>query len=609
MSTSEGKRGDVQHGGSPAETPLYDVARALAEALTADQVATAVFDHALLQLGATTAGLWLREPDDVIRFSGGAGEGAMSDVGDIPLDSNLPAAEVVRTGQVVTFGSRAERDERWPELKDLGGVRPGENGDGAVVVLPLAARGRRMGCMHIGWTGAAPPLGPDIPLLQALTDLCAGALDRAQLFDAERRARETLEFLSQGTRLMVSALDPDVIVQSLVRLAVPRLAPWCAVYVEEEEHLVRTAVEVADDPELARLIRRAAPIPVDSDLPLAQVYRTGRAVVMPAVQADLLRATYPAELADRVDALPGETWTALVTPIEATGQVIGVMSLLSPRWGGDPPSEVRYAAEGLAARAGVSLRNARRYLAQVDNVALLTGALLPERVPEVPGMAFAARYVPASGGVCGDWYEMEEMPDGRVLVGIGDASGHGVPAAATMAHLRNAARGLAVAGHSPGEMLGHLSTMIMRGNPDTIATTIYGLVDPRTGEGTWASAGHPTPIVIRPDGTVEVLEELTPGPPLGSGVTDYSEINLTLPAGARLVVYTDGMFERRGEDPSTGLARLIEIVTGATTAAPSRARKSARPPSVEESVAGALARSRRQLDDDACVLVIGRTTG
>ena len=579
---------------------LFVVARALGEALTADQVASALFDHALSLLGASTVGLWMVADDGVIRLSASAGAGSAVQVGDIPADSDLPAAIAVRTGEIVTFDGRQERDRRWPGLGHI------DTTIGKVVVAPLSARGRKIGAMHVGWLastrGTGAPTEPDLPLLGALADLGAGALDRAQLYEAERRAHETLEFLNQGTRLMVSALDPELIVQSLVRLAVPRLAPWCAVYVAEGDELVRTAAEVADNEGLAAAVRTAGPIAVDADVPVAQVFRSGTALVIPVVQPDHVRQTYEPEVADRILGLPEGPWTGLIVPIEAGGNTIGVMSLLSPDWAGNPPTEVRYAAEGLAGRAGVSLRNARRYREQVDSVTLLSKALLPEAMPDVAGLRFTARYVPsAGGGVGGDWYDVEVMPDGLVLVGIGDASGHGIPAAATMALVRNAARGLAVAGIRPGRMLEHLSALVNGDVSENIATTIYGLFDHASGEGIWANAGHPLPLLVAPDGAVTLVEELTPGPPVGAGVFDYGEAKLRLAPGSRLVLYTDGLFERRGANPAVGIDRLVDLLRGVV-----HKHEGADPAVVDNALADSLVRSRPESSDDGCVLIVGR---
>ncbi|MHB8438022.1 MAG: GAF domain-containing protein, partial [Acidimicrobiales bacterium] len=248
-------RGTARPGDESAtEASLYQVARALGEAITGRQVAETVFDHALRQLGAATVGLWVRGDDDMIRMTAGAGTplpDAHDEIGEIPLDADLPAATVVRTGAALSYATTAERDARWPVLK-------GVSGASSVVVLPLVARGRAIGCLHIGWPEVRD-FRPDIARLEALADLCSAAVDRADLYERERRARETLEFLNQGTRLMVSRLEPDEIVRALVRLAVPRLAPWCAVYVHNGDDIDRVALEIVGDPELADRLRTIPP--------------------------------------------------------------------------------------------------------------------------------------------------------------------------------------------------------------------------------------------------------------------------------------------------------------------------------------------------------------
>ncbi len=579
-----------QHSGDTGqpELSLYLLARALGEALTANQVAAAAFDHALRKLGAVTAGLWLLGEDDVIRMTASVGPDSelwVEAVGDIPLSSDLPAALVVRTGTIVSYSSIEERDARWPALQ-------GVAGSPAVVVLPLSARARQFGCMHIGWPSAGvATFPPDSSVLSALAELCAGAVDRARLYEAERRGRRTLEFLHQGTRLMVSALEPDEIVRALVRMAVPQLAPWCAVYVADGDRLERVAVEVSGDPELSELLMTSGPVHVDADVPLAEAYRTSRPLLLPEVRPEHVVGTYPADHAKLLLSLGGGQWSGMVVPVQAGGRSIGVMSLLSPEWKGTPPSEVRFAAEGLAGRAGMAMHIARRYRAQVDNVALLSAALLPERLPTLPGLRLAARYVPAGGGVCGDWYEAELLPDGQVLVGIGDASGHGIPAAAMMAQVRNAARALAVAGISPGRMLDHLSALVLGGQPESMVTALYGVLDPATGGGTWANAGHPPPVLVGPDGSAATVA-LPPGPPIGSVDRPYAETALELPVGTRLVLYTDGLFERRGEDPGLGIDRLVKQAAAAGGG--------------EDELADTLMQSRPETTDDGCVLVIGR---
>lgn len=580
---------NARPGRAAVEAAPYRVAQALSEAVTASQVAEAIFEHALRDLGATTVGLWL-VVDDVLRYSAGAGFGAEDvapAIGDIPLDSDIPGAVAVRTGAPVVYGSLEERHARWPELRSL------HSSGSAVAILPLVTADRTVGCLHVGWPQEdATPFQPDLALLEALAKVCAAALDRALLYERERRARETLDFLNEGTRLMVSALEPEAIVRSLVRLAVPRLAPWCAVYVAEGRYLHRVAVEVADDPELSRLVLAGRPVPVDTDQPLSVVYRTRQAVIVDEVHPEHVTSTYDPELSGRILSLSGDRWSALIVPVEARGEVLGVMNLLSPSWGGAPPQEVRLAAEGLAGRAGVALDNARRIASEADNVAVLTAALLPEGLPTTQGMRFAARCVPAWGGVCGDWYEADVLPGGAVVIGVGDASGHGISAAAAMAQVRNAARGLAAAGMGPAEILDHLSHLALRGRANSMVTAVYGLLDPGTGRGSFSNAGHPPPLHVFGGGQVEVLSGPL-GPPIGLGERPYAQQQLEIAPGGRLVFYTDGLYERRGEDPDLGIGRLLELVR-------EHAGRS------EEELADVLMASRTDSSDDGCVLVVGR---
>lgn len=566
----------------------YAVAQALTEARTASQVTRTVFDHALRDLGATTIGLWLLGPDAVIRFSAGAGTGVDDTapaVGDIPVDSDLPAAVAVRNGAVLSYAGEEERDARWPVLRGL-------HSDSAVVVLPLDTGHGIIGCLHIGWPEGVSPFPPDRVLLMSLAKLCAAAIDRAQLGERERRARETLEFLHQGTRLMVSALEPEAVVRSLAQLTVPRLAPWCAVYFAEGGYLHRVAVEVTGDPELAQFLMESDPIPIASDLPLAQAFRDRELVFVPEVRAEHVMGTSPTEYAKRLLSLGGDPWSAMVAPVEARGQVIGVLSVLSPEWRGRPPEDVRYAVHGLAGRAGIALDNAQRLGEQTENVAVLTAALLPESLPEVPGLVFAAQYAPASGGVCGDWYEADVLPSGMALVGVGDASGHGVPAAAAMAQVRNAARGLAAADMRPAQLLDHLSRLALRGRAESMVTALYALLDPATGVGSLACAGHPPPVLLHGDGTAELVRA-PPGPPLNAGVDRYREWPVALGRGETLVFYTDGIYERRGEDPDLGIGRVLEAARRAAGGG------------VEQVVTAVMA-VRPDTTDDGCVLVVGR---
>lgn len=545
-------------GGSYSDTErLYAVAQALTAALTPDDVASAVFEHALADLGASTAGLWLLN-GGVIRFAGGAGHSDDSPyrVGAIPLDSDLPAAVVVRTREVIAYGSHEERDAKWPQLTGLGPASE------AVAVVPLVAGDLVLGCLHIGYRSTFSVSEMEIPLLVELAGLCAGALSRSSIFEEEREEREQLEFFSDATRALIRSLDPDEVLESLVEIAVPRLAPWCAVLSPEGNQLKTVAVRIAGDAGGdAEAVSREV-FPVSADYAVSRCFRTGRMQVSEQLSGYVTeaRVVSPAT-ADAVR--KAGLAASVVVAIPWAGRPIGVLVL-----GYDDPSRVRSnrlleTAEGLALRAGVALHNASRYDAERTVARTLTEALLPPSLPEVPGYDVAARYLPASGDVAGDWYDLFRRGD-KYMFGVGDSAGHGIAAATVMAELRNAARGLAAAGLAPAAILDNLAVVAEYDRVDTFATAVYGILDAESHVLDWALAGHPRPILLRGDTAVLLGDDgrgTVFGTPVASGVRgERSEQQLELSEGDLLVFYTDGVIERRFASLEQGTARLIGVI-------------------------------------------------
>jgi GAF domain-containing protein len=412
-----------------------------------------------------------------------------------------------------------------------------------------------VGVLTLGWPADHRFDEVELAVLEVIAHQCAVALDRARIEQVRLAERDALELLSEGTRLMVSALDPADIVESLVALAVPRLAPWCAVDVVEGHTLRRVAVEIAGHEDLARELRDRAGLPIGHPAPHTVAIRTGEVQVVPEVDR-VLRTLYPDP---RVGALLGERpWTGLAVPVKAAGEVIGVMSLASDRWRSTPTDDVRFVAEGLAARAGVALVNARRFEDERQTAALLMEAFLPARLPAIPGYEVAARYLPAGGRVAGDWYDVVPLPSGRYLVGIGDAGGHDIRAASLMGQLRNSARGLAMTGLSPAAVLDGLQLLTVEDGPDSFATAAYGVLDPATHAVRWAIAGHLPPLVFGPDGARFLAR--AGGAPLGSPGAGVTEQSARWGPATGVVLVTDGVLERRGQGLDDGLDRLLRLV-------------------------------------------------
>jgi PAS domain S-box-containing protein len=176
----------------------------------------------------------------------------------------------------------------------------------------------------------------------------------------------------------------------------------------------------------------------------------------------------------------------------------------------------------------------------------LQRSLLPEKLPRMEGVELAARYLPAGEGtaVGGDWYDAAELPDGRLALLVGDVVGHGLRAAATMGQLRNAFRAYSLVGTSPAEMVARLNRLAMNSDESIMATVLYLALDRDTGEISYASAGHPPALLLTPDGP-RYLEGARSVPVGAAEIVSFREETTTLPPDSTLLLYTDGLVERR----------------------------------------------------------------
>jgi phosphoserine phosphatase RsbU/P len=222
----------------------------------------------------------------------------------------------------------------------------------------------------------------------------------------------------------------------------------------------------------------------------------------------------------------------------------------------------------------------------------LQQSLLAGAPPRDDRFSIAALYEPAVEHleVGGDWHDAFMLDGGRVAVVVGDVVGRGLPAATAMGQLRSAVRALAVTGAGPSAVLRHLDTFVAQVQTAQFATLVYAEIDPDTGAVTFAAAGHPPPIVVAADGARLCMDGRSTPVGVSSDVAPRVEATVHLAPGDRLVLYTDGLVERRHESIDIGLERLLAIVTADAT---------------PEALARALEQDGR-LDDDVCVLVFTR---
>jgi GAF domain-containing protein/anti-sigma regulatory factor (Ser/Thr protein kinase) len=257
----------------------------------------------------------------------------------------------------------------------------------------------------------------------------------------------------------------------------------------------------------------------------------------------------------------------LGVPMIVEGELIGVMHVgsLHPRTFDQRDVAVLQLA---AARAAPAIERARLYaeLEHEHGVAvLLQRSLLPRGLPDTPGAVVAARYLPARDEVGGDWYDVIELPRGLLGLAIGDVVGHGLNAAALMGQLRTALRAYALEGHGPGATLELVDRFVQAMGEYAMATAAYGVFDPETGILRLATAGHPPPVIVS-KGSSRLIE-ITPCAPLGGfpyGSCPTHE--LSLEPGEILVLYTDGLVERRGIPLTTTLDELVEVLRPASSA-------------------------------------------
>ncbi len=291
-----------------------------------------------------------------------------------------------------------------------------------------------------------------------------------------------------------------------------------------------------------------------------------------------------------------ELSSLIAAPLAVARQPIGVLFLASREPHRFSDEDVVVLGLG-AERAAMAVEHARSYARERGLVGVLQEHLLPDRLPRAPGLAMAARYRPGErlAQVGGDWYDAIVLPGGGMGLVIGDVVGHGIGAATLMAELRAALRAYAIAEpDSPARAISALNTLVASTHGSMVATLLYMVVDEDAGV-RFASAGHLPPLLLSSSGQTRFLWA-APGAPLGvNDPAHYEDVEAELAAGDTLLLYTDGLVERRGEMIDTGLERLSRSLAAA-------------PRELEELCAHVLAdaEDRSRSRDDTALLAVRR---
>ncbi|WP_392871899.1 SpoIIE family protein phosphatase [Streptomyces sp. LN499] len=401
-----------------------------------------------------------------------------------------------------------------------------------------------------------------------------------------RRARERLAILSEASTRIGSTLDVMQTGQELANLAVPLLADHALVdLVESVPFGVEPSGQIGTTSSRHPLLRRAGLATIDPDVPelpwvreevihvhpassFATALRTGRSHLEPVLDTASPWVHHDPVRAQRVR--DTGVHSLMVVPIRGRRCVLGLALFVRSKEQTPFQEDDLLLAEELVTRAALCLDNALQYARERTTALTLQRDLLPHRVRRHAAVEVASRYVPADmdRGVGGDWFDVIELSGARVALVVGDVVGHGINAAATMGRLRTAVRTLADLDLPPAQLLAHLDDTVRRLNeedaddPDQApaavgATCLYAVYDPVTRRCTMARAGHPPPAIIDPQGHA-TFPDMPAGAPLGLGLglLAFESVDLELPEGSVLALYTDGLVESRDDDIDVGMSRV-----------------------------------------------------
>jgi serine phosphatase RsbU (regulator of sigma subunit)/PAS domain-containing protein len=435
--------------------------------------------------------------------------------------------------------------------------------------------------------------------------------DRQRALEAVRASEARLAFLAGASRrLLTTSLEPHRVLEEVANLVVPELADWCSVReLAADGSLERVAAAPRSAEQGTLLARLAGYGDLLQGRPVLEELVAGRSVLVPDVTSAMLeRATGDPEHLSLLADLGLRS--AMLVPLRSRGRTLGILALAAGAGRPAYSAGDLALAEELAGRVAATVDNARSFANERDTAATLARALLPGRLPDVPGLDLAARYR-AAGEVGGDFYDCFPVSEGTWLFVVGDVCGRGIRAASMTGLTRHSIRAAALHAASPAELLHDLNTLLVEAASEEMAawlsteegpepsfcTVCLAAVTPNEDGArvVVSTAGHPLPMLVRAD--AEVTEVGRPGSLLGVVPRiEVSEVSCQLGPGDSLVVFTDGITERRGHGDlfEEHLPGTLRDLAGATAVDLARA--------VEDA---AMSFDPSPPEDDMAVLTIG----
>jgi PAS domain S-box-containing protein len=438
----------------------------------------------------------------------------------------------------------------------------------SAMIVPLRAREQTFGTItFVSAESGRLYDDDDLDFVMELAKRASLSIDNARLHGDLEERRQELEFLATASAALDRSLDLDRTLQRVADLTVPYLADGCMVDLLDQTGEIRRVASASAEPSVRAILKRlqSHELDLESSHPIARAMRTGKLQVVEEV-TEAVRKRWSADEAYLEDLRSWPGRAAVVAPMRARGRMLGAIALASFGERIFTPQVIATIQE-LARRAAIAVDNARLYGERSYIASRLQQSLLPPHLPDVPGLEIAARFRPAGEtyDVGGDFYDIFETGRGSWAIALGDVCGKGPDAAALTALARYTLRATAIrAEQRPEHVLTVLNDVLIAEAPSQQFLTVT-YADLRIGddgtEATIASAGHPLPLLLRADGSLEHVGD--PGTLLG--VVPRPELRSTaleLTSGDTLVFYTDGVTEARTRQGLFGNEGLRSTVSG-----------------------------------------------
>ena len=390
------------------------------------------------------------------------------------------------------------------------------------------------------------------------------AAEREQLVEELLETRRGNEFLLLATKVLSEVVGYREMVERLAQVAVPVMADLCLIDIVDEDGTLRRMAAWHADPSKRALTDelrlKYAPDP-EGVHPILEVMRSGRSMWGAHMDDEFLRRTSRNERHYSLLKALGFTSYMTVPLRVADDQILGTVTLVSAGSGRRFSQKNLVLPEQLAQQVSSVVFRARAFDRERRISHELQRNLLPDAIPAVDGWDVVVRYLPAASGVevGGDWYDVVPIDDRRVALVVGDVEGHDLGAAKFMSRLRHTLGLLVFEEGAPGQALDRLNRATMSGASTRIATAIVGVLDTVSGTISFASAGHLSPLAVGAHDAVEL--PVTPGPPLGVETSGYKEHEFQIEDEC-IVLFTDGLVERRGTHIDARLDQLQQTLRG-----------------------------------------------